>query len=320
MCRALTHSSWVRPLSRGAVGPAGRPHPRGGGGGELPRPGHGHPGDGDLRAPAAAGRRGSSGTTSVGCSSARAASRRRAGRRRRRRAAWCRPDRARSARVPGRPRAPADTGRSAGGGHASMVPHEPVGVAAPARRGAGRPLAAASGTMGAVTDFSAPARSVPADDVLVAAVELARAAAVETAGDPQLVGEHLGATPGGRGARRPARSRPRRSGAVLTHTFASRLPGYVGWHWAVTVTRVARRRRGDRRRGRAAARRLGAARAGLGAVARAAAPRRPLRGRRAALHRGRPAARARLHRRRRLRRRPGGQRRRLRARAWAASA
>jgi hypothetical protein len=25
---------------------------------------------------------------------------------------------------------------------------------------------------------------------------------------------------------------------VLTHTFASRLPGYVGWHWAVTVARV----------------------------------------------------------------------------------
>src|SRR6185312_17404836 len=27
-------------------------------------------------------------------------------------------------------------------------------------------------------------------------------------------------------------------GRVATHTFASRLPGYVGWHWAVTVARV----------------------------------------------------------------------------------
>ena len=25
---------------------------------------------------------------------------------------------------------------------------------------------------------------------------------------------------------------------MLTHTFASRLPGYVGWHWAVTLARV----------------------------------------------------------------------------------
>ena len=26
-------------------------------------------------------------------------------------------------------------------------------------------------------------------------------------------------------------------GEVLTHTFASKLPGYVGWHWAVTLAR-----------------------------------------------------------------------------------
>ena len=50
----------------GAVGPAGRAHPVRGGGGELPGTGHRHAGDGDLR-PRAAG--GSSGTTSVGCSS-----------------------------------------------------------------------------------------------------------------------------------------------------------------------------------------------------------------------------------------------------------
>ena len=46
-----------------------------------------------------------------------------------------------------------------------------------------------------MTDFSAPARSVPTDPVLVAAVDMARAAAVETAGDAELVGEHLSAAP-----------------------------------------------------------------------------------------------------------------------------
>ena len=72
---------------------------------------------------------------------------------------------------------------------------------------------------------------------------------------PPLVGRAPGRRAGGRRARRPTRSPPEALGAVLTHTFASRLPGYVGWHWAVTVARVARRRRGHRRRGRAAARR-----------------------------------------------------------------
>jgi hypothetical protein len=89
-----------------------------------------------------------------------------------------------------------------------------------------------------VTESSAPSRSVSAaGDVLAAAVEQARAAAVETAGDPGLVGEHLGATP------EPVAPStddvdPRALGEVLTHTFASRLPGYVGWHWAVTVARA----------------------------------------------------------------------------------
>ncbi len=47
-----------------------------------------------------------------------------------------------------------------------------------------------------MTESSVPPRSVPADaDALAGAVELARAAAVETAGDPDLVGEHLGAVP-----------------------------------------------------------------------------------------------------------------------------
>jgi Protein of unknown function (DUF3027) len=81
---------------------------------------------------------------------------------------------------------------------------------------------------------TAPADVVPGD-LLLAAVEQARAAAVETAGDPDLVGEHLGAadesTADG--------AEPEVLGKVVTHSFASRLPGYVGWHWAVTLAQAA---------------------------------------------------------------------------------
>jgi hypothetical protein len=89
-----------------------------------------------------------------------------------------------------------------------------------------------------VTEPSAPFRSASSPgDVLAAAVEQARAAAVETAGDPALVGDHLGATPE---PVSPATDdvAPEALGTVLTHSFASRLPGYVGWHWAVTVANV----------------------------------------------------------------------------------
>jgi hypothetical protein len=92
-----------------------------------------------------------------------------------------------------------------------------------------------------VTESPVPARSDSArdvaGDVLAAAVEQARAAAVESAGDAALVGEHTGALP------EPVTPEtdevPAEDlGEVLTHTFASRLPGYVGWHWAVTVARA----------------------------------------------------------------------------------
>ena len=65
---------------------------------------------------------------------------------------------------------------------------------------------------------------------LAAAVDLARAAAVETAGDAAAVGEHLAAVSDGTG--------DRARGEVLTHSFASTLPGYLGWYWAVTITRA----------------------------------------------------------------------------------
>ncbi|TFV75948.1 DUF3027 domain-containing protein [Blastococcus sp. CT_GayMR20] len=89
-----------------------------------------------------------------------------------------------------------------------------------------------------MTESSVPPRSVPSGaDALVGAVELARAAAVESAGDAELVGDHLGATPE---PVAPATDEvaPEALGEVLTHTFASRVPGYVGWHWAVTVARI----------------------------------------------------------------------------------
>jgi hypothetical protein len=74
-------------------------------------------------------------------------------------------------------------------------------------------------------------------DVLTAAVEQARAAAAETAGDAALVGEHLGVTRVA-GEAEGAGIASERLGEVLTHNFASRLPGYVGWRWAVTLAHV----------------------------------------------------------------------------------
>jgi hypothetical protein len=124
-----------------------------------------------------------------------------------------------------------------------MVPHEPVCawsvlVVRPCGTEAGRHPGGVVRDNGRVTDFSVPARSVPVDDSLAAAVELARAAAVETAGDAALVGEHLGVA--AEGVMPVADDVPVEAlGAVLTHSFDSRLPGYVGWHWAVTVTRAA---------------------------------------------------------------------------------
>ena len=57
--------------------------------------------------------------------------------------------------------------------------------------------------------------------VLLAAVDVARAAAVDASGDPATVGAHLGAHDLGDGA--------------ATHLFACELPGYRGWVWEVAV-------------------------------------------------------------------------------------
>jgi hypothetical protein len=94
--------------------------------------------------------------------------------------------------------------------------------------------------MGGVSDpyaSSRPESALPAALTEAAAVEQARAAAAETAGDADLVGEHLGIEPE---IALPTTDEvvPEALGATATHTFASRQPGYVGWHWAVTLATV----------------------------------------------------------------------------------
>jgi DUF3027 family protein len=69
------------------------------------------------------------------------------------------------------------------------------------------------------------ARTSELDEACAAAVDLARSAAEDAAG-PGQVGEHLEARAEG--------------DRVVTHLFRCTDPGYVGWHWAVTVARASR--------------------------------------------------------------------------------
>ncbi|MCB5912290.1 DUF3027 domain-containing protein [Streptomyces pinistramenti] len=68
-------------------------------------------------------------------------------------------------------------------------------------------------------------RSRTPDRLCAEAVDLARAAAEETA-LPGMVGEHIDAVADG--------------DRVVTHLFACKEPGYRGWRWAVTVARASR--------------------------------------------------------------------------------
>jgi hypothetical protein len=63
------------------------------------------------------------------------------------------------------------------------------------------------------------------DAALIAAVDLARAAAMDEAG-PDMVGEHVGVV--------------MEDERLATHTFACLNPAYVGWTWAVTLARAPR--------------------------------------------------------------------------------
>jgi hypothetical protein len=71
------------------------------------------------------------------------------------------------------------------------------------------------------------ARHAEPDQACVEAVELARQAAVDDAGAGG-VGEHVGVEVEG--------------DRIVTHLFESLDPAYVGWRWAVTVTRASRSR------------------------------------------------------------------------------
>lgn len=72
---------------------------------------------------------------------------------------------------------------------------------------------------------SRPTRTPVLDAACAEAVDLAFAAAEDVAGIGG-VGEHLGATADGE--------------RIVTHYFAARERGYIGWRWSVTVTRASR--------------------------------------------------------------------------------
>ncbi len=73
---------------------------------------------------------------------------------------------------------------------------------------------------------STATRSTRVDQACADAVDLARNAITEV--EPAMVGDHLSVV--GEGER------------LVTHLFDCLLPGYRGWRWAVTVTRVPRSR------------------------------------------------------------------------------
>ena len=77
------------------------------------------------------------------------------------------------------------------------------------------------------TTTHGPARAVKADPQLMGAHDEAREALVSTVSEVE-VGEHLGAVA--------------EDERVVTHFFAAVDPGYVGWRWAVTITRASRQK------------------------------------------------------------------------------
>lgn len=78
------------------------------------------------------------------------------------------------------------------------------------------------------TTRASSARAPKLDAVAAGAVDVARAALVDEVGESQ-VGEHLGVRAEG--------------DRVVTHLFATALPGYRGWHWSVTVARALRQKK-----------------------------------------------------------------------------
>lgn len=64
------------------------------------------------------------------------------------------------------------------------------------------------------------------DAVLAQAVDVARSAVVDAAGEEAKVGEHL--------------TVEAHEDRLLTHLFECSMPGYRGWHWFATVARAPR--------------------------------------------------------------------------------
>jgi hypothetical protein len=73
-------------------------------------------------------------------------------------------------------------------------------------------------------ELPAPPAPPTLDAALAAAIDQARAAAVEVGG--QSVGEHIAVMP--------------ELDRVVTHAFAASITGYSGWYWAVTLARAPR--------------------------------------------------------------------------------
>lgn len=90
------------------------------------------------------------------------------------------------------------------------------------------PAARTSSPRSSTTTAKRTRRSTAPDAVCAAAVDLARAAAVEAAGGEHLVGEHLGVVA--------------EADRLVAHRFAAQTPGYRGWVWTVTVARASRAR------------------------------------------------------------------------------
>jgi len=82
-------------------------------------------------------------------------------------------------------------------------------------------------TTGTVPTDSAPVAPAVPDPVLARAVDVALEALREDVGDNDKIGDHLGVV-----------AEASASGAVATHSFAAKLDGYVGWHWAISVSRT----------------------------------------------------------------------------------
>jgi hypothetical protein len=81
----------------------------------------------------------------------------------------------------------------------------------------------------ALAEPVAPRRRAKLDAVCAEAVDLARDVVVEVADEVESVGDHIGVVAEG--------------DRLVTHLFECLMPGYRGWRWSATLTRVPRARK-----------------------------------------------------------------------------